>query len=61
MIFRQLCFFFQDKEREVGGRQRDNVREEGEKSAWVGVVLQFLPDEVTIPFRVAVLVYSLQM
>ena len=36
MIFRQLCFFFQDKEREVGGRQRDNVREEGEKSAWVG-------------------------
>ena len=47
MIFRQLCFFFQDKEREVGGRQRDNVREEGEESAWV--VLQFLPDKVTNP------------
>ena len=31
------------------GRQRDNVREGGEKSAWV--VLQFPPDKVTNPLK----------
>ena len=36
-----------------GRRKRDNVREEGEESAWV--VLQFPPDKVTNPLGVAVL------